>query len=67
MGRFVTISQAAEETGINEWRLRKMKAEGRLPGFYAASRFYVNLDMFREMILRECAKNAGLDGEKIES
>lgn len=48
--QFLTINQAAKVIGLPDTCLRSMKAEGRLPGFYAGTRYYVNLDVLREML-----------------
>lgn len=39
---FLTIRQTAETKILNEFRLRKLCAEGKLPGFYAGRKFMVN-------------------------
>lgn len=39
---FLTIRQTAETKILNEFRLRKMCADGKLPGFYAGKKFMVN-------------------------
>ena len=48
--QFLTINSAARETGLPHSRLRVMQSQGRLPGFYAGSRYYVNMDQFRAQL-----------------
>lgn len=48
---FVTIREAAKRPDTpTEWALRRMAHEGKLPGFYAASRFYINLPQLLERL-----------------
>lgn len=61
--QFLTITQAAKETGLPPGTLRAMRNKKLLPGFYAGSRFYINLDMLREQLEAECVANAGKAGE----
>ena len=65
--KFLSIAGAAAELGIPAFAIRTMHKEGRVPGFYSASRFYVNVDMFREMLERECnaAMNGGVDADAV--
>lgn len=44
--------------GLSENQLRARKKEGRLPGFFAGTRFYVNVPKLREQLERECEANA---------
>ncbi len=48
--QFMTINAAAREIGLPHTCLRAMQAQGKLPGFYAGTRYYVNLDMLREQL-----------------
>ena len=48
--RFMTINQTAQAVGLPHTCLRSMLATGNLPGFYAGTRFYVNVDQFREKL-----------------
>lgn len=48
--RFLTINEAEKETNIPATRIRKWVKMGIVPGFYAGSRFYVNVDKFLEMV-----------------
>jgi len=43
---------------FTENMLRVMLREKRLPGFYAGNRFYVDVEMLKEQIRRECERNA---------
>ena len=56
--QFLTINETPKEIPITRSCLRAMQAQGRLPGFYAGSRFYVNVDMLREQLEAECRANA---------
>ena len=47
---FLTINQAAKDIGLPHSRLRAMLSEHRLPGFYAGTRYYVNIDLLREQL-----------------
>ena len=47
---FLTIRRAAAEVGLPHTLLRKMLSEHRLPGFYAGTRYYVNVDLLREQL-----------------
>lgn len=47
---FKTINQTAKAVGLPHTCLRSMLATGKLPGFYSGTRFYVNVDLFREML-----------------
>ena len=55
----LTINQTAKEKGLPHTYLRARLAQGRLPGFYSGSRFYVNVDMLCEQLEAECRVNAG--------
>ena len=50
MTQFQTIRQAAKSTGLPEYFLRMRCKQNRLPGFYASSRFYVNVPLLLEQI-----------------
>lgn len=56
---YITINSAAKKGPFPEFRLRKWLKEGRLPGFYAGNRFYVNYDLLMQMIEGECYQNMG--------
>lgn len=53
-----TVRQTAALGVLPEFRLRQMQKEGRLPGFYSGTRFYINVDMLVEQLQTECAANA---------
>lgn len=42
--RFVTISQASKMGVASVYTLRLMLKRGELPGYFAGTRFYINLD-----------------------
>lgn len=48
--QFMTINQTAKAVGLPHTCLRSMLATGNLPGFYSGTRFYVNVDLFREKL-----------------
>ena len=48
--KFLSITRTAQATGISTSTLRRWLAEGRLPGFYSGSWFYVNCEELEEMI-----------------
>ena len=50
MTRFNSINRTSAATGIPTSTLRRWLAEGRLPGFYSGSWFYVNCDELDEML-----------------
>ena len=58
--RFLTINQTAREIGLPHTCLRSMLAGGQLPGFYAGTRYYVNVDVLREKLDTECRSNASM-------
>ena len=61
--KFCTISETARQTGVKEFRLRQWKSQGRLPGYFAGSRYYINVDLLEAMLADECRRNAGREGE----
>lgn len=57
--KILTINQTAAEKGLPHTYLRALQAQGKLPGFYSGTRFYVNVDMLCEQLEAECRANAG--------
>ena len=53
----LTINQSAKRGPLPASRLRAMLREGRLPGFYSGSRFYVNYTMLVDQLDRESRRN----------
>ena len=47
---FLTIRETAKKTGIPENRVRQWSKMGVLPGFYAGTKFMINLDRFLEYL-----------------
>lgn len=43
---FLSIRQAADALGLPQNFVRRAQKLGKVPGFYAGNRFYVNMDMF---------------------
>lgn len=56
--RIYTIPKTAPVVGIPEFQLRRMQKEGKLPGFFSGTRFYINVDMLEAQLAAECAANA---------
>ena len=46
----LTINAPAKKYGLPQFMLRGMQKRGELPGFYSASRFYVNVPMLLEKL-----------------
>lgn len=46
MKKLCSIHQAAQHPDVclSEYALRRMAKQGRLPGLYSGSRFYINID-----------------------
>ena len=47
---FCSIRGAAQISGLPEHALRQLVKRGRVPGFYAGTRFMINIDAFREQL-----------------
>lgn len=56
---FLTIPQEAKLGLYSLYMLRRMLAEGRLPGYFSGSRFYIHHEMLLEQIDRECRSRMG--------
>ena len=50
MSRFCTINQIASEGVLSAHRLRCLLKQGKLPGFYAGTRFMVNREMLEQRL-----------------
>lgn len=61
--QFMTINQAAKAVGLPHSRLRRMRLEGRLPGFYGGNRYYVNMDRLRTQLEEDSRPSAKDSGE----
>ena len=48
--QYATIRQAAQIVGVPHSRIREWLRAGDVPGFYSGSRFYVNVERFREKL-----------------
>ena len=58
--RYLTIRQAAAQQGFpNEATIRALVKQGRCPGFYQRSRFYVDAQFFREELDERCRREGG--------
>ena len=51
--QFLTIPQTGATYKIPVALLRTMQKQGRLPGFFSGSRFYVNIDLLMEQLDQE--------------
>ena len=64
MAKYLTINQAAKELDLPNWTLRTMHRNGEVPGFYAGSRFYVNIELLlkhledKSKASNNCSKNS---------
>lgn len=47
---FLSIAQTAQAEKLPATALRRMLKQGTLPGFYAGSRFYVNVERLRQQL-----------------
>ena len=55
-----TINQApSKHCPLPPSRLRAMLREGKLPGFYSGTRYYVNYTMLMDQLDRESRRNGG--------
>ena len=61
MKTYMTIRQTASETGPAAGTLRARLKRNKLPGFYAGSRYYINVPLLMEMLDAESRLNASLD------
>lgn len=50
---FQTINQAADALGIPRHLLRRAQKLGKVPGFYAGSRFYVNVNLLYDKLTHD--------------
>lgn len=58
MIRFLTIREVADTGIFTEWGLRRMLKEGRLPGVYSGTRFYVDYETLEKQLKAESLANA---------
>ena len=61
MKTYMTIRETASETGLAEGTLRTLLKRNKLPGFYAGSRYYINVPLLMEMLDAESRLNASID------
>lgn len=59
---YQTIRQTARNTGLPEFMLRSRLKQGKLPGYYSYSRYYVNVPMLLEMIESESRESVSRVG-----
>ena len=45
---FLTINQTADYLGMKRSLVRRLQKEGKVPGFYIGTRYYVNVPLFAE-------------------
>ena len=62
MNNFQTIRQTARGTGLPEGMLRARLKRNKLPGFYAESRYYINVPLLMEMLDAESRASVAMDG-----
>lgn len=62
MNEYQTIRQAARATGIPEFLMRTWLKQKKLPGFYAESRYYINVPLLMEMLDAESRASVATDG-----
>ena len=62
MNNFQTIRQTAHETGLPEGMLRARLKRSKLPGFYAESRYYINVPLLMAMLDAESRASVAMDG-----
>ena len=55
---FSTISAAAKERGLSEYRLRLWVKQGLIPGVRCGNRFMIDLDRFDAWLDQEAQKGA---------
>ena len=53
---FQTIRETVKSEGIPETALRRLVRDGRVPGFYAGNRFYINVSALREQLAKPDAE-----------
>ena len=58
--RFLTIRQTASTGLIAEHRLRVLVKEGKCPGYYAGTRFWVDVDGLADLLRRVSAQGGRL-------
>ena len=58
MKEFVSIREAARAGILSEYSLRRLEAQGRLPGVYVGPKKPINVPLLREQLNRESAANA---------
>ncbi len=51
---FKTIRQVAATGVLPEFRLRALQKAGKLPGFFAGSRYYVDIDALPGVLAEMC-------------
>lgn len=57
MIKFLTIREVAETGILPEWALRQRQKQGKLPGVYAGTRFYVDFKTLEQMLQTEALNN----------
>lgn len=58
MIRFLTIREVADTGLLPEFCLRRMQKEGKLPGVFSGSRFYVDIQSLEQQLQAEALANA---------
>ena len=60
---FLTIRKAATRSGVPEFRIRQMVKQNQVPGFYAGTRYLVNIDAFMDVLKEMCAPKITSENE----
>ena len=55
--RFETAREAANSTGVPEYRIRQLIKAERVPGFYAGKKYLINVDAFLEVLQQMCSES----------
>ena len=64
--KFLTINQTAEYLHLPRYAVRRMVLKGVVPGFYSASRFYCNVELFEKKLMED-AQNFKTENVWVES
>lgn len=58
--QFMTINQTSKVLGLPHTCIRALVKANKCPGFYAGTRFYVDVDMFREQLEGMSRQNSSI-------
>lgn len=57
MVRLLTVKETSKECGVPENLLRNLIKEGKCPGIYSGTRFYINVDALENIIREGMSEN----------